>query len=188
MKTTHYRGSWIVTLPVAGLAVAYVFLVFQPGRKAIDRLSDELVAEQDFIALAEAVGPAIQTIRQQLRETLAYNTARAESIPEQAELTSLFGRIHALAKASGAITTRFDPEPPLPLDRLRRIPVVIGCTGSFAQISRFLSDLECLPQIVWIDGIKIESFAQEGQNVKCELNVLVFADNLDNSDQANLAG
>ena len=188
MKTSSHRGSLIVTLPVAGLAVAYLFLFFLPGGRTIDQLSGELTAEREFIALADAVAPAIHTTRQQLEKNLAYNAAWAESAPAPSELAPLFGKIHALAKESGSTTTRFDPEPPLPLDKLRRIPVVLGCTGSFSQISHFLHHLEALPQTIWIEELNIEQSGQNGEDVECELELLIFADNPDDSDQVDLAG
>jgi len=188
MKTSIHRGSWLVTLPVAGLAVAYVLGWYVPGRRQIEQLSEELAADEEFVALADAVAPAIQTTRHQLQECLAYNAAWTESAPAQAELSALFGKIHALARASGSTTIRFDPEPPVVLDKLRRIPVVLGCTGSFAQIAEFLHHLEALPQAIWIEGLKIEQSRQDRESVECQLELLIFADNPDDSDQVDLTG
>ena len=54
----------------------------------------------------------------------------------------VFGRIHELADTAGIRITRFDPQPLTAYERIYRVPVVLGCGGSFRQIGEFLRTLE----------------------------------------------
>ena len=42
-------GSWMVTLPVAVLAAAYVMLVYLPGRKAIAELQTQIESKRQIL-------------------------------------------------------------------------------------------------------------------------------------------
>lgn len=188
MKTSIHRTSWIVVLPLAGLTVAYVFAVFLPGRRAIDRLRDELAGHREFVVSTTFVTAAIEAARDELEKTDAYNSAWSAAAPIEADLSDLYGRIHALVKTAGATTTRFEPQLTVDYEQLRRIPVLVGCTGSFSQLGRFLETLEDLPQTIWMETAEFSTNGQAEGVVKCEVELVIFADNPDNLDQVDTAG
>ena len=181
-KTRVYRGSWIVTLPMAGVAAAYVMLVFLPGRRAIGEARDKIEQSQKHITQATAMAAALPVLEEELRTTQAYNTAWEENSPGQGGLSALYGKINALAKAVGTTTTRFDPEPVVPRDTIREIPIAMACTGSFAQLFNFIQSLEGLPEEIWVNSYKLENIAGKEGSVTCELTLVVFASNSKNSD------
>ncbi len=185
MKTKARRGSWMVTVPLAAAAVIYVTLVFLPGRRAIGEARDQIQQKQAYIAQSASLPMALNTAQRQLQKTRAYTAAWKEHAPTAGELSALYGKVHALAKAAGATTTRFDPEPVIPLDTISKIPLTVGCTGTFDQVCEFLRSLETLPMTVWVDAIKIEKLTGSEGFVVCELSLVVFADNPEISDYAN---
>jgi Tfp pilus assembly protein PilO len=187
-KSNLLGGSWIVTLPVAGLAVAYVLFLFLPGEREIGRLSDELTVQREFISGSMSGTAAVVATGRQLEEARQYASKWEESSPSEDEVSELFGRITALAKAAGATTTRFEPDRAVRHEALSRIPVVVGCTGSFGQVCRFIRDLESLPPTIWIEQMRIEGTGKDGQNVQCELVLEILADNSGDSGQVKLAG
>lgn len=188
MKTNITHSSWIITVPVAALAAGYVFFFFLPGKKEADRLSKELSANRDYVVQSASTAAAIVATQKDLADTLAHNRSWSQTIPKQDGLADLFGKISALAEASGNTTTRFDPEPPVAMDKLSRVPVAVGCTGTFSQIADFLQSLESLPEPIWVDTLEIERVSKDGGAVDCQVNMMIFTDNLDSSDQVDLAG
>jgi Tfp pilus assembly protein PilO len=188
MKSSLFQNAWTVPLLTAGVAGGYLFLVFLPGQKALARAAEDLAVKRQFVAQSCQMGPAVQVTQQAVKKVLQYNTAWRETAPTEQELTTLFGQIYAMAKDSGVTMTRFDPQEPEALQRLQRIPVVVGCSGQFGQVSRFFERLERLPQTIWIENLKMEAAGQVGENVQCEVVLAIFADNPKDSDQGKQSG
>ena len=188
MRTNLPQSRWIVAVPVVAVAAAYLCFSFVPGQQAIDQLREELSAAEEFVEQVEAFGPAMEITRQECERTRTYVRAWEESAPSEEELSELFGRINLLAKASGTTTTRFDPQPPVVYDEIRRIPVLFACVGSFGQICGLLQELERLEQSVWVEELRMEGSGVDGENVQCDLTLAIFADNPENSGQVDESG
>jgi len=185
MHTKNRRRTWIVVLPMVGLAAVYAYFFYLPGHRAIAQLSEEVAAAETFVDQARGLAGVVEPTRQQLNKTLQYNQVWQEPAPSGAGLFELLGEINRLCKESGATATQFDPEEAVCHQRVQRIPLLLGLSGSFSQICKFLADLEQLPQTVWIESLRMEESDQDGGNVHCELSLAIFADNLDDSDQVD---
>ena len=187
MKTSISHNTWLVIVPVLGLAIAYVFFLYLPGQEAIGKLREDLATREEFIQQVEAFGAAIEATRQEFDKTEEYVQRWEESAPSEDELSVLFGRISQLAKDSGTTTTRFEPQPATHYDAIGRIPLAVECLGSFGQICEFLRSLEGLEETIWVENLQMERVGEGGGDVKCELSLAVFADNPDDSDQVDLS-
>jgi len=188
MKADFLQNGWIGPAVAAGVAGAYLLFGFLPGQLSLAEMSSQLAAKRDFVAQAAATLPALAAAEQQVRQANQYNAHWQEALLDDAELSTLFGRIHEMAKNSGVTTTRFQPESPVTLARVRRVPLAIGCTGQFGQIVRFLGELERLPQIVWVDQVRMEPAGQNKEAIQCEVILGIFVDNSENSDEGNQSG
>ena len=188
MKPKNSQNTWLATLAAAGLALAYLFLLFLPKQRAMQGLSDELDQKRQYAATAGSVAAAMEIARGELERTRAFNAGWKDAAPPEAELAGLFGKVNTLAGACGATPLRFDPDPPVRMQRVCRVPVTVGCTGTFGQIAGFLLELENLPQTIWAESLQFEASGKSGDSVGCELNLTIFADNPVDSDQVNLAG
>ena len=188
METSPHRKTWIVALLALAFALAYLFVLYLPGRRQVSELSDDLRSKQEYLATTDTLAAMLEATRGRLDATRQYNDTWAASVPSDVDVAAILGRVNALAVASGCTPTRFDPEPVVAMDKLRRVPVALGCTGEFTQISQFLYDIETLPRFVWIDRLHIESTGEAGGLIECELDLIIFAGNPDNSDQVDLAG
>lgn len=187
MKTASLLNSWTLPLVAAGMAVAYAFGFFLPQQRSLAELSRQVTSQQELIDQATALAPALAATEQQIQATFQYNTSWQAASPTDMTLPALFGQIHQLAKTAGVTTTRFDPDAPVTLARVRRIPLKIGCVGQFSQIARFLESVERLPQTVWVENLRMETGSQSGEAVQCEVALEVFADKPENSDQVKLS-
>jgi Tfp pilus assembly protein PilO len=102
------------------------------------------------------------------------------------DLGTVFGKIHQSAEAAGIHLTRFDPQAAITYERLRRVPLTIGCNGTFAQTYEFLRKIEAMPLVIWVGPLKMEKDARTGKGVQCEVTLEVFVDNIENSSYAEL--
>ena len=60
-------------------------------------------------------------------------------------------------------------------EKIREIPLLIDCSGRFAQVHEFLRNVERLPATVWIESIKIENMKDNAKNVTCKVNLVGFS-------------
>jgi hypothetical protein len=176
------RGSWTVTLPVAGAAVAFLMLLFLPRMKAISDISAQLRSKQDFIMQTERLRPILQSLGVELEETGAYASTWAARSAEGGELSELFGKISQLTKQCGTETTKFEPLPPVDFETLQKVPVAVGLSGSYASLARLVAELEALPATMWVEDFKLDAPREAGENARCELNLAIFINKREKSD------
>jgi Tfp pilus assembly protein PilO len=188
MKTSIPQGNWLLPLAALGMAAAYFALVFLPNRRAIGELAEQVACKQEAVLRAAAESHALVTTQKEIQRASAYVAAWQSASSHEANLAGLFGRIGALARSSHVSTTRMAPQEPLVMARLRRVSVLMGCTGSFPQITGFLQKLENLPQTLWIEDLRLENSSKDGELMRCEMTLEVFADNPESSDEIKSSG
>jgi Tfp pilus assembly protein PilO len=188
MKTHILQGNWLLPLAALGMGAAYFVLVFLPNRRAIGELAEQVAGKQEAVLQAATASQTLLTTQKELDRTSAYVAAWRSVAPREGNLASLFGRIGALARSSHVSTTRLTPQEPLVMARVRCVPMLMGCTGSFSQIASFLQKLEDMPQTVWIDDLRLENSSKDGELMKCEMTLEVFADNPESSDEIKSSG
>jgi len=182
MKTTSKRSDWLLTLPLAAAAVAYVVFVFLPGRRATGELTEQIDSKQETIDQALSMHPALLVTRKEVDKTKTYTSAWEERAPARGELSLLHARIRELAAAAGTTITRFDPERAQIHGFLREIPLSVGCSGGFSQVFKFLQGLEGLPPTIWINELILEKMDTTKGYISCEMELVVFTNNPENSD------
>ncbi len=188
MKTSILQGNWLLPLAALGLGAAYFALVFLPNRRAIGELAAQVAAKQQAVLRAAEESQALLTTQKEIQRASAYVAAWQSASPHEANLARLFGRIGVLARSSHATTTRLAPQEPLVMAKVRRVSVLMDCTGTFPLITSFLQKLEKMPQTLWIDDLRLDSASKDGELVKCEMTLEVFADNPESSDEIRSSG
>jgi len=176
MKDLLARGSWIVTLPLAGLGVAYVLMVYLPAERADEELQKQLTERHEYLDQAKSVTRALIEARQELGRIETYQAQWHRTAPRRRNVASLNGRIHMLAKQAGATITRFAPGDAIEHSHLVELPISIGCRGGFVEMFDFLRRMESLPMEVWVKQIRFDNSQRRGQDVPCEMRVVVFTD------------
>jgi hypothetical protein len=58
----------------------------------------------------------------------------------------------------------------------------MACTGTFSQVYEFIRTVEGLPQVIWVDSLRINKNGEHGEYVIGEINLVVFSDNLKSSN------
>jgi Tfp pilus assembly protein PilO len=169
------RGRWLLPLTLVVGTAAWLPLLFWPGKKAIADLRHDLKTRQDYVMSASRSGPLLESTARELERTRAYNAHWRGRLADSAQLASLFSEIAQLVRQSGAATTRFAPQSPIQYDHVRRIPLAVACEGTFEQLQALLLAVEQLGQRLWVSQVKLEA-GEAGQLVKCELTLVIFAD------------
>jgi Tfp pilus assembly protein PilO len=174
----------VLLLVLLGLAViSTVSFVFLPRERAAANLLAELDTRENFIRETQHLDAMIFTMENELKAARTYVDARDGTIPTDAELVSVFGKIASEAKDSGVVTQSFQPQKPdndqSPIKRSTATLVIEGC---FQEIFDFLGRLERLPVALWLDELQLQK-ADEGTNrLSCAMTLVIFADNRGNSD------
>ena len=105
-----------------------------------------------------------------------------KAAPKKRDIPALYGKIDALAKDAHLAISRFDPQPFVVHEKLQEIPVAMTCSGTFAQVYAFLRAIEGMPVTIWVESLRLEKTAQITKHVQCEINLVVFTNNLQIND------
>jgi Tfp pilus assembly protein PilO len=176
------RSSWFVTLPVAGLAIGYLYFVFFPTAAAIRETRGEIRLKQDYISQTEKLHQTVTQLEQNLNEVQQYTQQWRRQAPIPGQLSDLFGKISSCARECGALITRFEPQTEIALEHLHRVPVQMDLACSYSTLCHLLAELEQLPETIWIDEVRIEKVKENGKDMKCALKLDVFAGDFKKSD------
>lgn len=169
-------------MTLAAIAIAYLALVWLPGRREIRAVREEVRTKRQYVNQSTGLTKTLIAAEKELIAAEAVVNKWAETAPGNKDLPPLFGQINALAKQSGLAVTRFDPEPFVVHEEFREIPLLIGCSGKYAQIFEYLRSIEKQPMSIWVEFLRLDKADDSSENVKCELNMVVFSDNPDSSD------
>jgi Tfp pilus assembly protein PilO len=178
MSHRHKTSGWIVTLSLAAAATAFVALVWLPGHRANRALSDELETKREFVGKAMDFSSAMVAVQKELDRAEAVVKHWRMTAPTKRDIPVLYAKISTLAKGAGLAIERFDPQPMVVHEQLREIPITVTCTGNFGQIHEFLRSLEQLQVAIWADSMHLEKSAKTARDTMCEVNLVVFSDNL----------
>jgi Tfp pilus assembly protein PilO len=174
--------SWVVTIALAGGALAYAYFVFLPYQREIGLLKDQLRAAHDYIVQSDSVRQSIAEAEDELRLTREFAKAWRRSAPHASQWAPSLGAISQAAKESHTATVRFEPQTPFRLEAIHRVSILLGSRGEFAQLQDLLGRVESLPQSVWIEELRLARPAENSPILSCELNLALFADNHEDSD------
>lgn len=177
MSAPKKSQSWLVTLPVAGAAVAYVWYIFLPGQQTLNTLRSELLSKRTFAFNLTKYESDTRTIVGEMDAARKYIEQSNRALVGPNDMSRLYGEIAAIAKQAGVETTRFSPDPPRSYAKIMKYPVNLGCEGSFAQVASLIEGLERLPQRVWLEHVSIEAVEDKEGLLRCELSLEVFANN-----------
>jgi Tfp pilus assembly protein PilO len=184
MNTMLRQSSWIVTLSLAAIAVAYMTMVWMPGRRAIKEMQDQVESKRVFVAQSTGLAAALIGVEQDLDKANSVSHHWEATSPGKRDIPNLYGEINALAKDAHLSIERFDPQPFVTFETLHEIPLTISCSGKFAQLYAFLQRLEAMPATIWVESMRLGKTDTNSKAVRCELNLVVFSGNSHNSDYA----
>lgn len=193
MKRKSNHKSWTLIVGLLAVLGGYVAIFFIPESHLITKLHQDLLYKQDFVTQSAQTTAQLKIVEEQLNNTTAYNRTWTKHAPHSGEISILLGKINALARTANVEIDRFDPEPAEKFDRLRRLPLAMVYSGQLPSVFKFLSDIEQMPQTIWIKSITIERADKDGRKTsgaaskargfaRCEIDLAIFMDNLEISN------
>ncbi len=181
-KQAKLSGTWLITLPLLALTLGYIYFVFIPINAAIARARKELSDKEFALAESNLMPSKIHATATQVEAAQKYVEAQEARKTPRAELSSLFGKISHLAQQAGVETIRFEPDSAKKFETFQQVPLRLGCRGTFAEIYSLVHSLEELPELIWVNDLKIEQMGESGGDIACEIELVVFSNKLDSSD------
>lgn len=176
------RGSWLVTLALGAAALVYLYCVFLPTSRKIRQMRDQIRTQDEFIGHATFLPAALADAQKQLEAANRYTAKWHEHLASPGHLGELLARLTKQADLAGASTTRFEPQKPRDRDYLSTVPIKFDARGSFSQVAALLGRLEQLPELIWVEELKIAPASEATKNVQIDLNLTVFAGNSEKSE------
>lgn len=183
MNFRSERSSWWLIGILIGALALYGYFALWPQYKEVRRRQAYLSQLEAKLKEQWDVVGAIHQTQKELERINTYLQNWERHSPNPKELAPFFAQIAQIANLACVTPTRFSPGKRIPHDRVAKIPLTIECRGTFAQIYKFLYLLEYLPQILWIEHLTIERPSQESPSLQCQISLVVFTDNLENSNQ-----
>jgi len=182
MKKDMKGHTVAITALLAGAALAYVFGLFMPRMRAIAAIRQQASDKHALAAQAAKLTPTINLLGGEVEATNRYLERQARNLTPHVDLPRVFGQISQIVTANGGATTRFEPQPAVMMDQIRKVPVAISITGSFDAVSQIIAGLETLGATIWIEDLRIDELRESAGNVKAELQLAIFANNREISD------
>jgi Tfp pilus assembly protein PilO len=181
-KSGGGRGSWIVTIALSGAAAAYLFYSFFPTAAVIHQQREEIRKKQEFINQSITLPQMLAETQKQIDRAHAYSTRWHARLATRTQLPALLAQITKQADLAGTSTTRFEPKPSRKMGTLDQVPISFGTRGTFVHEAGMLAQLEELSDLIWVDELRLTCQRENGKAVECELKLIVFAGNSENSD------
>jgi Tfp pilus assembly protein PilO len=169
--------SYVVIAVVVVVAVAYPLAAFFPQMRAIRAVRREIREKQQFIMQADKLRPLLADQQKLIAETETHLVQQSGLMISPAHLSRTYGEISRLCAATGANTARFEPHEAEEFDTFRKVPLGLSVTGSTQQIESLLASLEGLPQLLWIENLRIEGPSEAGGFTSCHMDLALFVDN-----------
>jgi Tfp pilus assembly protein PilO len=176
------RQSLIVVGVVLTIAIGYPLCAFFPQVRAISQVRAEIRQKQEFIGQTEKLRSVIAQQDGALESTRDYIEREKAKLATPRQLSSLYRAISNLAKESGARPAKFEPQQPIAYDTFRKVPIKCEFVGTQQAIQSLIAGIEQFPNTVWVEGLALHAGRENGQSVKCGLDLAIFVDNSGNSD------
>jgi Tfp pilus assembly protein PilO len=174
--------SLFVTAGAGALALAYVMLVFLPGQKRITALREQLTLEQQHITNAASLPAMIAQVESEIAECRRFSDGWKAIAPESGRLAELYRQITAEAALAKVALVNLRPGLPTTYQLIQEVPLELNLEGELYPLSAFLRALEAMPTSLQVRQVKLQPTSEDGQTLRCELNVSIFTENTGFSD------
>lgn len=182
MKKLAPRSSWLITIGLVAVSIGYLYFVFMPARRGIEKLQMELSQKRAYLAQEPGLKISLASAESDIALIQKYVDDWRSKSPVAGELSGTFGAIHRLVKQAGVEVEKFDPENVTNLETVRKIPIRLTATGSFSQMHALLRGLEQMPACPWVESLRIERGKDAEAPLRGEVTLVIFAANPEISD------
>lgn len=182
MKALLNKRSWMVTAPLVLVTLAYMLLFYLPSRERSVALERELATNGTLIDATRMLTGQFLPTQKKLELARQHVEAWEAHTPASNAAPATFGEITQLAKACNVRILDFDPDPPIAMAHISRVPLNLIFEGNFHDIYTLIRQLDGLPTKLWIQQVRLESPQKDQETARCAISLVVFAISNTNSD------
>jgi len=163
-------GLAVILLTILGgiLWTAGTIVIHQ---RQVQAEKDLMTREAAGLTLAKSNLQNLRTARSRVQEDAAGLYLR---IPQRIEMGALVKTLHTRMKERRLTLVSLQPQPPVPEDLYTKIPIRLVFQGSFAQIYRFVHDVETMQPLLIPEEIIIAGSESSRGNCQVELRLLAY--------------
>jgi len=181
MKLKLPKSSTPILLAGLGLIVVFVMLVYMPLSRSIAAAHDSLELKQSLVSQEESLLAQVERQKRELEAVKQY-TQRWEAVPNaNYHLSQMLGEISQHAKQAGTDALRLEPGQVTELQAVQRVPVRLGCSGTFQEIHSLVGRIENLPYKIWLHRIELAPKSDQQRDLTCEIEFEAFIVSVKNS-------
>ncbi|MBA2114975.1 type 4a pilus biogenesis protein PilO [Bremerella alba] len=181
MKFQLSKNSTPILLAGLGLLVAFAMLVYLPLSRSIAAAHDSLELKQSLVDQEDSLLAQLERHDQELGDVNAYTQAWEEVPNANFYLSQMLGEISQHAKQAGTDALRLEPGQSTDMQAVQRIPVRLGCTGTFQEIHELIGRIEQLPYKIWLRRVELAPRNEQLRDLACEMEFEAFIVSVKNS-------
>ena len=176
------NSQLVFILPLLGVVVAYVLLIFLPNYREINKQEELIQLRQAFIEKTEALEGQISDLQAACDRTRKFCNDWKTHAPTPEQIPKIHQKINHQVSLAGATVTGFDPHEPIASQNLERIPLTIQAAGTFPEVLSMLAGLESMPETIWLEDMKLRASGEDEEEMTSQVTLVVFAKKSEDSD------
>lgn len=174
MKLALPKSSTPWVLLGLALVIAFVMLVYLPLHRSIAAAQDELASQQATLHQEDTLLAQIEAYQAESREIDKVTSQWAAVTNPNLHLSQLLGKISQEARRAGTDALRLEPSPVQTMQAIQRVPVQLGCRGTFQEIHTLICQMEALPYEIWLERIELAPGNDQRHELNCEMDFAAF--------------
>ncbi len=134
---------------------AFIYFLYLPKLKTIDKLKTNLVKIEAELEVAKKNARQLNAYRKQMQDAEEQFKIVMRALPEKEEIPTLLTGISKAGKDSGLNFILFQPKPEVKKDFYAEIPVTMNVVGDYHGVATFFESVADLNRIVNIRNINM---------------------------------
>lgn len=135
--------------------VLWLYQVYTPIQDELKDLESKKKAKQDTLNTILALKPQLKLLKEELRLSQIRLDSLKSIFPDQKEIPKLIREITAVARASGIVTTKFNPLPDIEKEYYIENKYNLTVEGGYHQLGEFFSFLANFRLIINLGSVAI---------------------------------
>jgi type IV pilus assembly protein PilO len=154
-KDPKYRPGILLVLIGVGIIALWYYYSYMPIKIKLSELEQQVNAKQDTLRTIQALKPQLNLLREEFQAESARLDSLKSIFPDQKEIPKLLREITNVARASGIITTKFNPMPDIEREYYVENHYNIAVNGGYHQLAEFFAFLANFTLIINLTSMNI---------------------------------
>lgn len=171
-KIPNNQKIALLLLISIAIAVAWFYLLYQPGMNELQTLRDQQAELSNKIRDNKRIADNLPRFRKEYDQLKLELESALTELPNQKEIPTLLTSITSKGKDAGLDFLIFRPKAEVPKDFYSEVPVDITISGSFFNVANFFVAVGSLPRIVNISNVNVADIRDSSGRVLMKVNCL----------------